>query len=85
VGEQQAIVVLGETLNSLSDIATRYDVLNVLQQELEMSEETGHLLDWLHDAWETLDLLVARFGKASAHKILEAPASHLPEGCTDAR
>jgi hypothetical protein len=59
-----------------------------LRHELGDSQETEILIDWLLDMWETMDLLVQRFGER-AHKIIHVPAcetrnpSPIPSGKED--
>lgn len=72
---QQAITMLTETLANVPDKVTRKDVCNALRYELSESAETEFLLDWLQDAWKTLDILVARFGSEAAQSLLLAPTS----------
>ncbi|WP_376797423.1 hypothetical protein [Thermogemmatispora sp.] len=62
-----------------SGIATsREDHIAALRAELGPSERTEHLIDWLLDMWETIDLLTARFGVARAWRIIAAPTSPSP-------
>jgi short-subunit dehydrogenase involved in D-alanine esterification of teichoic acids len=74
VGDE-AIVIVAETLNTLPETVTQYDVLNVLRHELGQSEETEHLLDWIQEMWETTNMLIDRFGVELARKIILAPLS----------
>jgi hypothetical protein len=71
----EAIVLVAETLDALPETATRYDVLTILRHELGNSEETEHLCDYLKEMWETIDLLIARFGVEQAQKIIMTPSS----------
>ncbi|MBX5459347.1 MAG: hypothetical protein IRZ31_20850 [Thermogemmatispora sp.] len=59
--------------------ASRQDHLSALRAELGASEETEHLIDWLLDMWETIDLLIARFGAARAWQIIATPATLWPQ------
>jgi hypothetical protein len=45
-----------------------------LRRELGASETTEQLIDWLRDAWETLEVLRDRFGEARALEIFTAYA-----------
>ncbi|GER83156.1 MAG: hypothetical protein IMW90_02850 [Thermogemmatispora sp.] len=58
---------------------SRQDHLSALRAELGASEETEHLIDWLLDMWETIDLLIARFGAARAWQIIATPAALWPQ------
>jgi hypothetical protein len=78
VGDQ-AIILVAETLNSLPEKPTRYHIEEVLRHELGNTEDTALLLDSLKYAWETLDLLIERFGGEDAHKILTASSSFISE------
>lgn len=53
--------------------ARQTDICRLLSEELMESEETEHLLDWLRDAWATLDLLVECWGRRTARAVLLAP------------
>lgn len=77
VGDQ-AIQIIAETLEELPKQPTRYYVQQILRHELENTEETEHLLDYLTDAWETMDLLIGKFGREDAIKLITA-SSHLSE------
>ncbi|SRR5579884_687043 len=77
VGDQ-AIQMVAETLEELPKHPTRHYLQQILKRELGETEETNHLLDYLTDAWETMDLLVERFGREDATKLITAP-SHLNE------
>jgi hypothetical protein len=71
----EAIAVVAETLVGLPTQPTRYYVLQVLRHELGNTEETEHLLDCIREAWETMDILIERFGGETAQKILTASSS----------
>ena len=75
IGEK-AIVLIAETVDTLPETATRHDVLTILQHELDNSEETEHLCDYLKDMWETIDLLIGRIGVEQAQKIIMIPSSY---------
>ena len=55
------------------NIAQEYIVVQ-LRKELEKSEATEVLIDWLLDAWQTLEILQDRFGEARAMQIFTASA-----------
>jgi chlorite dismutase len=74
IGKDQAIKVVAETLAEVPERATRQHIDEVLQHEMGDTEEAAHLIDWIRDMWETIDLLKARFGKEAAHTIIEAPS-----------
>jgi len=52
------------------------DIVVQLRKELGDSEATEHLIDWLLDAWSTLEMLRDRFGEARAMQIFTAYANH---------
>ena len=56
----------------LPDQPLRHTVVILLRQTLEQAVETEHLIDWVEDLWETIDILVQRFGEAEANKIIHA-------------
>lgn len=39
-----------------------------LRRELGANEDTEHLIDWLQDAWSTLDMLRERFDETRARQ-----------------
>ena len=45
-------------------IGQEEDLIEQLRKELGASEDTEHLIDWLLDAWTTLEMLRERFGEA---------------------
>lgn len=55
------------------NIAQQY-IVQQLRRELGESEATEHLIDWLLDAWDTLEMLRHRFGEARALQIFTAYA-----------
>ncbi len=71
--KEEAMHIIAETLQEVPDKATRHDILTVLLHELGDSEATQHLLDYIKELWETVDLLIERFGPEAAHKIIDAP------------
>ncbi len=75
MGKEQAIQVVAQTLQEVSEQATRQDVLLVLLHEQGESEATQHLLDYVQDMWATIDLLTERFGPEATRKIIETPVS----------
>lgn len=54
---------------------TRAEILIELQHHLGPSENTGHLIDWVLDLWETRDFLFKLLGKEYTRAILEATES----------
>ena len=72
VGEK-ATAMVAETLSCISEKPTRNDIEKVIKYELGDTEETALLLDYVRDMWETVELLIEKFGSADAHKILNAP------------
>lgn len=55
------------------NIAQQY-IIQQFRKELGETEETEYLIDWLLDAWETLEILRDRFGEARALQLLTAYA-----------
>ena len=53
---------------------TQQATIKQLRDTLGEEEETEQLIDWLLDAWETLELLRMRFGDATALKFFTAYA-----------
>jgi hypothetical protein len=51
---------------------TRTEIVTELRRRLGQSENTEHLIDWVLDAWETMDFLLACFGRAYTFTIIEA-------------
>jgi hypothetical protein len=72
VGEEAGIPLFAETLAHSPEQPTRYHLQEVLRNELGNTEETEILLDHIQETWETIDLLVARFGMETMQKILHA-------------
>ncbi len=74
--KDEAMQIIAETLQEVSDKATRHDIFTVLLHELGDSEATQHLLDYIKELWETVDLLIERFGPEAARMIIDAPACY---------
>jgi hypothetical protein len=53
---------------------TREEVKAQLRLWLGENAGTEQLLDWLEDAWETLDTLRSTFGQDEALRLLTAPS-----------
>ena len=60
------------TIATLSGKPFRHAVAVVLREELEKSEETEFLVDWVEDMWATIDTLIQRFGEENTRKIIFA-------------
>ena len=73
--KDKAIQMVAETLHEAPDKAKRHDILTVLLHELGDTEATQHLLDYIKEMWETMDLLTERFGPEVARKIIDVPVS----------
>jgi len=71
---EQATPLVAETLEAIPDRPTRAHLLSVMDHELGPGAETERVKEQVQAMWETLDLLVARFGKGGVHRLLEAPA-----------
>lgn len=70
-----AVNLVAKTLADVPTKPTRYYLKQVLLHELGDTEETAILLDDIQAAWETMDLLIERFGQEDTQKILTAPSS----------
>lgn len=64
---------LVEALATLPEQPERPEVMRVLRQVLGNAETTEQVIDYIQEMWETIDLLIQRFGLADAHKIILAP------------
>ena len=51
-------------MKSGTDMKGRENLIQQLRYSLEASEDTEHLIDWLEDAWSTLDMLRERFAES---------------------
>ena len=71
--KDKAMQMVAETLQGVPDKATRHDILTVLLHELGDTEATQHMLDYIKEMWETMDLLTERFGSEAARTIIDAP------------
>jgi hypothetical protein len=58
---------------------TQQQIIQQLREELGASEGTEHLIDWLIDAWETLEHLRDRFGEARAMQLYTASVPEVSE------
>jgi hypothetical protein len=54
-------------------------IVQQLRKELGAGEATEHLIDWLMESWETLEILRDRFGEARALQLLTA-YTPIPQG-----
>lgn len=91
--EEQATAMVVTTLAPLPEKPERYHIPDVLRHIRGDTEATAHLIDYIEEMWETIDLLVELLGKEDAHKIISAPGfpiQDLPEdalliqkGCKD--
>ena len=77
VGDE-AMAIVTEVSESLSDTPTRSDILAVLSRELN-PKERELLCSHLQEAWKALDILKERFGDEHAHKLVFAPSSPVRE------
>ncbi len=64
-----------ETLEGLPDMPARDTLVDFLQRELDHTEEIAMLIDHIQEMWETMDVLIARFGSEPARKIMDTPSS----------
>lgn len=55
--------------------ANQQKLIEQLRGELETSEDTEHLIDWLLDSWATLEMLRERFDETRALQLYTASAS----------
>jgi hypothetical protein len=72
IGEIEAMQVFAEAVDTLPNRPLRRIVTTVLQEELGETQETQHLISWIEDMWETMDILVNLFSVAGADKIIRA-------------
>jgi len=72
VGDE-AIALVAETLTDMPDTATCSDVLMVLRHELGPGAETELLCIRLQQMWDSINLLIGRFGVEQAQKIIFGP------------
>ncbi len=73
VGTERTSILFVETLASLPEQPERSAVLHVLRHFLGNAEATEHIIDYIQEMWETIDLLIQRFGNEDARKIIHAP------------
>lgn len=83
VGRQEMTEILAATLESLPEKPERNAVIDVITHLLGNTEEIAHLIDYLRDMWETIDLLIQKFGKEDAQKMITASSfvAEPPEHC----
>lgn len=74
----EAIALVAETINALPQQPDRPMMIRLLEHELGASEETAMLIDHLWEMWETIDLLVQRFGQDTAFKMIKAVVPSSP-------
>jgi hypothetical protein len=74
---QEAAKILANTLEDLPETLTQSTLVPILRRELGNTEETAILIDHIQEMWETIDLLIARFGPEQARKIRDTPSSSL--------
>ncbi len=72
VGQEQATVLLAETLATLPEQPERHAVLEVIKHMQGETEQATHLLDWIQTMWQALDFLLQTFGEEDTRKILHA-------------
>jgi hypothetical protein len=73
LGEEQAVAMIAETLVTLPEKPERSAILDLLPHLRGNTKETAHLIDYIRDMWETMDLLKKEFGAEGAQKIISAP------------
>ncbi len=54
--------------------SVQQSIIQQIRQELGETEDTEHLIDWLLDCWETVEILEKRFGETRALQLLAACA-----------
>jgi hypothetical protein len=79
VGFQEATEILSTTLATLPEKPERYAILDVIRHLQGNTEKTAHLIDYVQDMWETIDLLKKEFGEEDAQKIVCAPGIVFPD------
>jgi hypothetical protein len=80
VGNQQAAMIMAETLASLPEQPERAYALDVIKHLLGDTEQTNCLLNRIQAMWETIDVLLQEFGPEDAYKIINASGPTLPDG-----
>jgi hypothetical protein len=75
VAGDQAIALVAEAIEAVPNQATRQEIVQVVLHEQGESEATRHLLDYIQEMWETIDLLTKQFGSEATRKIIDAPVS----------
>jgi hypothetical protein len=78
--EDEAMEMVNETIEAIPDTPTRSDLVDLLRRVLANTEENALLIDYIEEMWETIDLLVERFGPERAKKIINMPSSLEPKG-----
>lgn len=64
---------------------TRAEILIELQRRFGPNENTGHLIDWVLDLWETRDFLQKLVGQDDTRTILEATDFSLFDASSEKR
>jgi len=72
---EEAGKMVAQTLKDVPDTPTRGTLVDFLQRELDQTEESAMLIDHIQEIWETMDVLITRFGCEPARKIMETPSS----------
>jgi hypothetical protein len=67
---KETLITIATLLLMQKKQPTRYSVAEQLKRELGDTEETAILLDYLEDAWETLDLFKEKVGAEQALAII---------------
>jgi hypothetical protein len=70
---EEAIKMVNDTLEHLPDTPTQYTLVALLQREFDHTEETTILIERIQEMWNTMSLLVERFGLDIARKMIDAP------------
>lgn len=70
---EAAIKIVNDTLEHLPNTPTQSTLVDLLQRELDHTEETAILIERIQEMWKTMSLLAERFGLDVAHKMNDAP------------
>jgi|SRR6266566_4485244 len=76
---EEAGKMVADTLEDLPDTPTRCTLVAFLQREFGHTEEATLLIEHIQKMWETMDLLIVRFGSERARKIIEASSPRSPQ------
>jgi hypothetical protein len=70
---EAAIKMVADTLEHLPNTPTQCTLVDLLQRELDHTEESAILIEHIQEMWKTMNLLAERFGLDVARKMIDAP------------